>query len=181
MPEEEISFKDKSSFLFDVIKRYDHYIATTNFKVGLLMSFAGAIVLGLTIRIVLLGSPESSCDHLYYAAVFSSLLTISLSLAAIISLLRVVFPNTTTCANYKSIVFFGDVFATPNGAEGYAKNVEEATPEELLKDLSKQTYVIAGVVNEKFRLLKIAVKIFIYGVIPALAVSILLLISNGGG
>ena len=39
----------KSAFLLDVIKRYDHYIATTNFKIGLMMSFFGGVGLGLTI------------------------------------------------------------------------------------------------------------------------------------
>ncbi len=49
----EESLKNKSSFLFDVLKRYDHYIATTNYKAGLLLSFIAAIILGLTIRLML--------------------------------------------------------------------------------------------------------------------------------
>ena len=174
-------FKDKSTFLFDVIKRYDHYIATTNFKVGLLMSFVGAVVLGLSVRIVLLGSPQSSCDYFYYCAVGFSVLTVLLSLAAAINLLRAVFPNKKTDKSYSSLVFFGDVLAIEDGADGYAKKIEEATPEELLKDLSKQAFIVAEIVNEKFRVLKIAVRIVIYGVVPALAASLFLLMFNGGG
>ena len=68
----EETFEGKCSFLFDVIKRYDHYIGTTNFKVGLLMSFVAAIILGLSIRIILMGPPESDCNYLYYTASASS-------------------------------------------------------------------------------------------------------------
>jgi len=177
----EETFKDKCSFLFDVIKRYDHYIGTTNFKVGLLMSFVAAIILGLSIRVILMGPSESDCNYLYYTASASSVLTILLSLIAAINLLRVVHPSSKTDKGYKSLIFYGDVLATENGADGYATKIKEATPEEILDDLSKQTFMVAEIVNEKFRVLKIAVGISVYGVVPMLAVSLLLLIFNGAG
>jgi|TARA_Y100001951_G_C11285107_1_gene268145 hypothetical protein len=175
----EETFEGKCSFLFDVIKRYDHYIGTTNFKVGLLMSFVAAIILGLSIRIILMGPPESDCNYLYYTASASSVLTILLSLLAAINLLRVVYPSSITDEGYKSLIFYGDVMVTENGADGYAKKIKEATLEEILEDLSKQTFMVAEIVNEKFRVLKIAVKISVWGVLPMLAVSLLLLIING--
>lgn len=177
----EEAFEDKCTFLFDVLKRYDHYIGTTNFKVGLLMSFVAAIILGLSIRIILMGPSESDCDYLYFAASASSVLTILLSLIAAIHLLRVVLPNSKTNKGYKSMIFYGDVLATDNGADGYAKKVKEATPEEILEDLSKQAFMVAEIVSEKFRVLKVAVNIAVYGVVPMLAVSLLLLIFNGAG
>lgn len=178
----EEAFESKCAFLFDVIKRYDHYIATTNFKVGLLMSFVAAIILALSIRIMLMTpSSESDCNYLYYAASFFSVFTIFLSLAAAINLLRVTFPNTETDKSYKSMVFYGDVLANDNGADGYAKKIREATLEEILEDLSKQTFMVSEVINEKFRVLKIAVRIVVYGVVPMLAISLLLLMFNGAG
>lgn len=177
----EDDFEDKCSFLFDVIKRYDHYIGTTNFKVGLLMSFVAAIILGLSIRILLTEPSESDCNYLYYLASASSLFTILLSILTAANLLRVVFPNTKTDKNYNSMIFFGDVLATDNGADGYVKKIKEATPEEIIEDLSKQTFMVAEIVSEKFRVLKIAVNIAIYGVMPMLAASLLLLILNGAG
>ena len=95
----EDDFGDKCAFLFDVIKRYDHYIGTTNFKVGLLMSFIAAIILGLSIRIILTEPSGSGCDYLYYLASASSLFTILLSILTAVNLLRVVFPNTKTDKN----------------------------------------------------------------------------------
>lgn len=177
----EDAFEEKRSFLFDIIKRYDHYIGTTNFKVGLLMSFIAAIILGLSIRIILTDPSDSDCKFLYNVASALSVLTILLSIFTAVNLLRVVFPNTKTDKSYKSLIFFGDVLATDNEADGYAKKIREATPEEILEDLSKQTFIIAEIVNEKFRVLKIAVNIAVYGVVPMLTISLLLLILNGVG
>ncbi|WBU39674.1 MULTISPECIES: Pycsar system effector family protein [Marinobacter] len=175
----EDNFENKRSFLFDVMKRYDHYIGTTNFKVGLLMSFIAAIILGLSIRIILTEPSKPDCNYLYHLASASSLLTIFLSILTAVNLLRVVFPNTKTDKNFTSMIFFDDVLATDNGADGYVKKIKEATPEEIIEDLSNQTFMVAEVVSEKFRVLKISVNIAIYGVMPMLAVSLLLLILNG--
>lgn len=179
MDDEKENLKDKSAFLFDVIKRYDHYIATTNFKVALMMSFLAATVLGLTIRIMSLTPLQLGGGYVYFAAIFAAVLTIILSLIAAINLLRAIFPNTKTHNGDKSLIFFGDVANSDNGLDGYKKKIEEATPEKLLADLSSQTFVVAEVVNEKFRILKIAVTIIIYGVIPSLATSLMLLIIGG--
>lgn len=179
MDEEQQDLKGKTAFLFDVIKRYDHYVATTNFKVGLMMSFVGAIILGLTFRVMSLNSPQEECNYLYYIAVFSSVLTMILSLVAALNLLRAVFPNTKTHNGVKSLIFFGDVASCENGVDGYAKKVDEATLENLLEDLSKQTFIVAEVINEKFRILKISVRIINWGVIPLLGTSILLLMLEG--
>lgn len=171
--------KDKTAFLFDVIKRYDHYVATTNFKVGLMMSFVGVIVLGVTVRVMSINPAQSGCNYLYYAVLLSSALTIICSLSAAVNLLRAVFPNTKTHSGDKSLIFFGDVASCESGVNGYKEKVEKATPESLLEDLSKQTFILAEIINEKFRVLKISVRIIIYGVIPLLAISLLLLILEG--
>lgn len=82
---------DKLSFLFDVMKQCDHYITTTNFKIGLMLSFIGAIVLELTIRVMSLDLIQDHCISLYYMIVLLSSLTIILSLVAAINLLRAVY------------------------------------------------------------------------------------------
>jgi hypothetical protein len=144
-----------------------------------MMSFVGAIVLGLTIRVMSLNPAESGCNYLYYSALLFSALTIILSLSAAINLLRAVFPNTKTHSGDKSLIFFGDVATCENGIDGYEEKIEQASSENLLSDLSKQTFIVAEIINEKFRVLKIAVRIIIYGVIPLLAISLLLLIFEG--
>ncbi|WP_201617585.1 Pycsar system effector family protein [Psychrobacter urativorans] len=173
------NIEDKTSFLFEVLKRYDHYIATTNFKVGLMMSFIGAIIFGLTVRVISIQSTQAGCSLVYSFAVTFSLLTIIFSLAAAVNLLRVVFPNTGTHTDGTSLIFFGDVANSKSGADGYKSNIERADSGNLLNDLSKQTFLVAEVVNEKFRVLKISVNIIIYAVIPLLFISITLIIIEG--
>lgn len=171
--EDQSDIENKLSFLFDVIKRYDHYVATTNFKVGLMMSFVGAIVLGVFIQIIAL---TPSGNIIYCLAVQLSVFTIITSLIVAIHLLRVVFPNTKSHDLGKSLIFFGDVSKATDGPDGYVKLVEKATTKEVLEDLSKQTFVMAEIVNEKFRLLKLSVRMLMYGVIPLLGASLLLII-----
>lgn len=168
----------KSAFLFDVIKRYDHYIGTTNFKVGLIMSFIVAIVLGLTLRLVSIDIDQVSFNSKLLAVVFG-VLTILLSLLAAINLLRTIFPNTNSPADDRSLIFFGDVANSDRGAVGYFEEILEAESMKLLKDVSFQTYTVAQITTEKFRVLKIAVNLVIYGVIPSLAITLLLLIFEG--
>ncbi len=179
MDERNENFKEKTKFLFDVIKRYDHYVATTNFKVGLMMSFVAAIVFGLTLRVMSITPPSSGCNYIYYSAVISSALTVLLSLLAALNLFRAVFPNTKTNDSKKSLIFFGDVACCNNGIDGYMEKLKESTKKSLFEDLSKQTFIVAKIINEKFRVLKIAARIIIFGVIPLLAISLLLLILEG--
>ncbi len=172
-------YNNKSSFLFDVIKRYDHYIGTTNFKVGLMMSFLGTIILGLTVRIMLLTPTQNGLSCLGDFAIMTSIITILFSLFAAIQLFRVVFPNTKNDCDIDSLIFFGDVSSCKNGSDGYYEKIKNATDEDLIKDIAVQTYNVAGVVTEKFRVLKIAVNTIMFFVVPFLAVSLILLIIEG--
>lgn len=179
MSEENSQMKDKADFLLDVLKRYDHYVATTNFKVGLMMSFLGAVVLGLTIRVLLLDPIQGEISCTRYATIISIVLTIASSLYAAIQLLRAVFPSTKNEDGSGSLIFFGSVVSENENAEEYYKKVLSIEQEELLKDLSIQTYNMAGVVNQKFKVLKNAVNTMIFATIPLLAISLALLIAEG--
>jgi hypothetical protein len=179
LSEENNQIKEKTDFLLDVIKRYDHYVATTNFKVGLMMSFIGAIVLGLTIRVLLLDPIQDEITCIRYATVAAIFLTISSSLYAAIQLLRVVFPNTQNVNGADSLVFFGSVVTENTDSEGYYRKVLSTEPVEMLRDLATQTYNMAGVVNHKFKVLKIAVNAMMYATIPLLALSLALLVFEG--
>ena len=179
MSEENSQLKDKADFLLDVLKRYDHYVATTNFKVGLMMSFLGAIVLGLTIRVLLLDPVQGGIGCIRYATIVTIVLTISSALYAAIQLLRAVFPNTKNENGSGSLIFFGSVVSENNNSDEYYKKVLSIEQGEILRDLSIQTYNMAEVVNQKFKVLKIAVNTMIFATIPLLAVSLALLIIQG--
>lgn len=163
----------------DVLERYDHYVATTNFKVGLMMSFLGAIVLGLTIRVISLQPVQQGVSCIRYAAIIISLLTILSSLFAAIQLLRVVFPDTKNTDGAGSIIFFGSVVSENKSADEYYDKVVSVEHDKLLRDLATQTYNVAGVVNQKFKVLKVAVNTMIYTTVPLLAASLVLVIIEG--
>ena len=79
MTYKENSTTNKQDFLFEVLKRYDHYIGTTNFKIGLIVSFLAAIILGLTLRIIVLPFPEDGVLCIYSLSILFSTLTILFS------------------------------------------------------------------------------------------------------
>tara|TARA_R100001460_G_scaffold52229_1_gene91037 strand:- start:2783 stop:3328 length:546 start_codon:yes stop_codon:yes gene_type:complete len=169
----------KSAFLLDVIKRYDHYIATTNFKIGLMMSFIGVVALGLTIRAMSITPTQTSCNTAYYLAITTSVLTIATALFSSAKLLQALSPNTKSLNEKKSLIYFGDVSKHKNGIEGYKASIENITPEEILQDLAEQAFILAEVATEKFEILKTAVNTLKFGTIPLLGISILLLIAEG--
>ncbi|WP_321529846.1 Pycsar system effector family protein [uncultured Desulfuromonas sp.] len=166
----------KSIFLFDVLKRYDHYIGTTNFKVGLMMSFLLTVVLGLTLRVVVLGSKSDINIIMFSILILFVFLTITLSLVAVYKLLCVVFPNTKNPSFYESMIFFGDVSTTHGGAAGYHEKIKTSSEEEILKDLSFQTFTVAGIVSDKFKTLQVAVNIIRFCVVPLLFISIIFIL-----
>lgn len=170
---------DKQAFLNDVLKRYDQHITTTNFKVALLMSFLGVVTFGLLSRLFDVDPPkaEDACLHMLLQ-IFTSV-TVLISLYTAFTLLRVVFPNTSSDSRYRSLIFFGDVASFENGAEGYLKKVKAATKKSLNRDLATQTYEVAKIVSKKFSLLQHAVTVLKFGVMPALTVSMLLQVIYG--
>lgn len=179
MPNKITDFNKKIAFLLDVIKRYDHYIGTTNFKVGLMMSFLAAVILGLIMRILALTSTKTEISITCTFACIFVFITIACSLYAVARLFRVVFPNLTTQAGSTSLIFFDDVSACRNGADGYFEKIVNASMEEIAKDMATQTYILAGIVKEKFQLLQSIVNFIKFTVLPLLAISIFFLIISG--
>ncbi len=168
---------DKSTFLFDVLKRYDHYIGTTNFKVGLMMSFLLAVILGITLRVVVLGSKVGINIILFWILLLFVFLTITSSLIVIFKLFCAVFPNTKNPNNYESMIFFGDVSTTQGGAVGYHEKIKNSSEEEILKDLAIQTFTVAEIATDKFKTLQVAVNIIKFCVLPLLFISIIFILT----
>ena len=172
------SLKEKASFLFDVIKRYDHYIATTNFKVGLMMSFLSAVVVGLVVKII---STEvaTGVDRLAWLTLSFSFLTIAFSLITSRLLLKVIFPDTSSCNETESLIFYGDVSRFNSTSQEYAQKFKSADLEKLVEDLSVQAFYVAKVADEKFIWIKKSVNILTHVVIPFLGITLLFYMLEG--
>lgn len=161
--------KEKISFQLDVIRRYDHYIGTTNFKVGLLLSFLVAILAAIILRAV---GVSGGLTVVVGTATLVCTLTV---LLASIFLIRAVSPNVES-ASYRSYIFFGDVANWDGGEKEYYSKFAAESQENLLKDVCFQTFSVAKITQEKFRLIKMATQIIIFAVIPSFAVNVLILI-----
>lgn len=171
-------FKAKTEFMLDVLKRYDHYIATTNFKVGLMLSFLVTVIWGLTLHVKSVPVPTGEMACTYNIIISSVITTILISLIAIIHLLRAVSPNTNSPKHTKSLIFFGDVSAYETGTD-YYDDIMETDSENLASDLAIQVHTVAKIVSEKFRIIKLASNIVKFGVIPLVLCSLSLILTLG--
>lgn len=89
------------------------------------------------------------------------------------------FPNSNNGDVTDSLIFYGDVSNCENGAAGYYEKIKASDDEIRANDLASQTYIVAGVVKEKFRVLKVASNLTMFGVLPLLAISLVLILTLG--
>lgn len=165
---------DKILYQFDIIRRYDHYIGTTNFKIGLLLSFIVSVLAAIILRAAGFLSVSNGLSNTATLATVICVLTV---IAAAIYLIRAVSPNVET-ANYRSYIFFGDVAKWDGGEQEYYSFFSAESDDNLLKDICFQTHSVAKVANEKFRLIGVATKVIMYGVIPSFTVNIIIFLSG---
>lgn len=153
-------------FLFDVLKRYDHYIATTNVKAGLLLSFLGVVIFGVILRLSFV-KLNNDCSSVILLAV-SALLLIT-CIYCCWKLIDVVLPNLTSSKDNESLIFFGDV-ANMKSKSIYVNKIKTSIESDLQKNLAEQVYFVAKVTDQKFKVLAEASKIIKYATLPLLVV-----------
>lgn len=173
--------KSKIDFLFDVIKRYDHYIATSNFKIGLLMSFLVVILVGVILKIYGAYGVTTGCEFSRIAFLLVVLGVVVTDFVAVIYVLKAVFPNTSSDKNYVSLIFFGDVATFDGGAASFYEEIVRADESRLLKDISYQVYSVAYITSQKFKDIQIAINWIRWGMLPMLfCLIVIMLLSQGG-
>jgi hypothetical protein len=160
-----MDYKEKSSFLWDVLKRYDHYIATTNFKIGLMLSFLGVIIFGIFSQ-----KSEYSIACLNLVA----LLAIMFSLLAVFFLLRAAYPNVNNSNNIESLISFSSV--SQNSKDDFLTKIKNLEEDRVLTDLSCQVHEVSGIVEQKFKDIKVANNIVKFIVLPLLVAFISIMV-----
>jgi len=157
------------------LRRYDHYIGTTNFKVGLLLSFLTAVLISLVLKtttIELIHATYYCQESIRTFILIATLLTDSI---AIPLTLKAVFPITGSNNAYKSNIFFGDVAKIDGGAETYWKTIIASDEKALFKDLALQVHSVAIVVDAKFKDIQRSVSFTRWVVLPLVIISIIML------
>lgn len=140
---------------FEVIKRIDVYIGTTNTKCTIIMSYCAAVI---ALIFALLGKLEVTnttpiivCIGLF--ACLSLIAAITCMLMACFTIFPVTFSNPDKNRG-ESLIFYGDIAGTKNGSDGYAKRIIEVSDEDYLNDLSGQVFTLAKIVDRKFWLIQ---------------------------
>lgn len=163
----ELDNKDKD-FLFDVLKRYDHFIATTNVKAGLLLSFLGVVIFGVLLRLSLNNYANDCQTNILVGSAF---LLLASCVFVIWKLIHVVLPNTSTGNQSCSLIFFSDVAGLKTSDE-YLDKLSGATQVSLKNDLAEQVYFVAKVTDKKFKDLHEASNLIKCLVLPLLVIFI---------
>lgn len=139
--------KPSKSDLWDIIKRYDSYIATINFKSGLITTFNFGVFAGLLVK-----ASELLPDSGFYLWAIS----INLVLIALCSMLSIFFvmnsikPKLDSSDKPKpsSVIFFGSV--ADSDREDYINKFKSTDADAFLEDISGQVHEVAGITKSKF-------------------------------
>ena len=157
------------------IRRFDHYISTTNAKSSIILAFNGITIGSIFLKyddfVKLFKNPD---QYLNIAIPLISLLGIS-SIISIFFAFRVINPflKSGNNDNYQSILFFKSI--SEMSYETYKTKVENSSFDNLIEDLERQSYQLAQGMTQKSIDTKRSV-MFIY---ISLSIILILLILKG--
>lgn len=142
---------------FEVLKRIDTYIGTTNTKCTIIMSYcaaATALILAILDKLDLAGASM----QLMVAIGLFSVLALAFSLWCMVLAALIIFPITFSKPNTlsgESLIFYGDI-ASCKTSEEYSNKVLKKTNDEFLEDLNGQIYTLATIASGKFSRIQFA-------------------------
>ena len=153
----------KISLIFDVIKRYDNYIISTNAKASLIIAF-NSLILGTAL--IKFSDIISFYDSLIIKWIVGVILTLisASSLLSLFFVFNVVYPyfgSTTDEENQdNSLIYFGSV--SKMGAKEYLEYLKSKTIEELSTDLAEQATILASGLIQKMRKMRQSINAIIF-------------------
>lgn len=148
--------ENQQKLLFEIIKRYDGYIAAANAKVAVILSYSMAYIGGVVFKIIDL-SAKRTHDAMWWAALIFAALSIAATFFAASRAYSALNPQTSPGrAQYEqpSVVFFGDVASLEGGRDGYVNRINAISDAEVVNDLARQAFVLASIVSSKMRAVK---------------------------
>ncbi|AIN59408.1 Pycsar system effector family protein [Pseudomonas soli] len=168
--EEDSSIENKTKYLFEIIKRYDTYIGSTNTKCTIVMSYCAAVIGFIMLLLNRIISPDAAPVFLVFAGIFS-IIVIASSIVCMWIAMSVIFPVTfSDPKKYRgeSLIFFGDVCSASKDKEEYFAKIKETSETAFCSDLAGQVYSMSKIVSEKFQKIKILSLTLLYlNFIPA--------------
>lgn len=172
---------DQQKLLFEIIKRFDSYINSSNSKIAIILSYCMAYIGGLGFKLVDV-SDKRIHDVAWWALLLVSLLSVVVTLwsarYAYLALHPQV-PSGRAGHEAPSAIFFGDVAQHPGGRDGYAASLRTMGDEDVIRDLAGQAHTLAGIASRKYALLAksttciVRVQIPLFGIILAVLLTAL--------
>lgn len=153
-------YKEKIKLQFDIIKRTDGYIATTNNKAALLLAVNGATATIISNKIGEFTGLFKG-DGLYTLILFLLLFMIFVFIfMSVLRSLESIMPNMSGRKgkgdSTDSNVSFVFISSNDDGKEYYKKYLAESE-ESLLQDMCEQSFILAYIAKQKFVCFSLAV------------------------
>ncbi|WP_143220615.1 MULTISPECIES: Pycsar system effector family protein [unclassified Achromobacter] len=169
--------ESQQKLLFEIIKRYDGYIAAANAKVAVILSYSMAYIGGVVFKVIDL-SAKRTHDDIWWAALILAALSIASTFYAASLAYAALNPQTPPGRaqhEQPSIVFFGDVASLEGGRDGYVSRINTISEAEIVDDLACQAFVLASIVSKKMMSLKKSIATLVKAQLPLSLATILLL------
>lgn len=165
---------EKFELLWKTLIRYDFYINSTNSKATVLLAFNTFILSGLILK----WTEFFQIFDIPWLIKTATILLGIISVAAVVSLFLTIFvinpflKSPRRPKDYHSSIFFGHV-AEYSSAEDYLVSIQSQGPEDIIKDLSFQTHIVAQGIDKKFKCMKYAFYPVLFVIIPSIFILIL--------
>lgn len=165
---------EKSELLWKTLTRYDFYINSTNSKATVLLAFNTFILSGLIVK----WTEFFQIFDVPWLKKTATILLGIISVAAVVSLFLTLFvinpflKSPRRPKDYHSNIFFGHV-AEYNFAKDYLASIQNQGSEDIVKDLSYQTHIVAQGIDRKFKCMKHAFYPVLFVIIPSIFILIL--------
>jgi hypothetical protein len=148
--EEKVDARSKITFILDVIRRYDGFTISTNFKASVIIAFNTLIVGSILIKFI----DIVHASNIAWVKSIVSLLLFFLSMSSLISLFfvfRVIYPffkaQSIKDEQQISLIYFQSVSQLTS--QDYFNRLENSSYEDLIKDLAEQATILASGLNKK--------------------------------
>ncbi len=140
----------KIEFLFDVIRRYDTYILSTNAKASLIIAFNSLILGTILMRFGEIITFYSCLESKLLVGFLLILITIS-SLVSLFYVFEVVYPYlddiTDKTNKNNSLIYFGSV--SKMSSSEYLDQIEKSSQQDIINDLAGQAVILSKGLNKK--------------------------------
>ncbi|WP_273762084.1 Pycsar system effector family protein [Aeromonas hydrophila] len=169
------------SGMWDTLKRYDAYIATVNFKCGLLTSFNAAIAFSILSKFDAIMKSQHDYKSLMVLLCIASLF---LCITSLYYVFKSIWPNlssgSTSAGSEPSVIFFGSVSGKFN-ADTYSRKMESISCQDYIKDLSIQVHEMAVITSVKMASIERAGKFSKYNLFPITLIMLVWIFNISGG